>query len=274
MTGFLNYIFLYFEPTTIKTKKDVQAWIEERKKKYPTMKKVADQGEKKRKRDLVTMEETLSSHVHPTEMVPTKKHQPTASCYEKTIHGKRYESVTKDTTVSKERSALASLLDYGSSSSDDEKEEKVVNASAEGRTTNLDPVTENKRDIKDIVDSMIHTPGSRFRTRHCKFFLQHGSCRHGDQCAFIHDSEARKDYIETLEMKRKEQSVRDKAKRKGSQSTVKNHQNMNSDGNKSLLRKLLDHDMRRERCLSLQLLRHIVDSNYMQPKKISLESIP
>jgi hypothetical protein len=50
-------------------------------------------------------------------------------------------------------------------------------------------------------------------------------------------------------------------------------QGMGSNGNilpsgQTLLRKLLQNDIRRERHLTLQLLRYIVDCNYLQEKRV------
>ncbi len=222
---------------------------------------MSDQGEKNRKRMRVKVDESTCSPSNVSSVdAPSKRHKDMAT---DNMKSSEPDTATKDTTLSIvatvkiERSAFASLLDYGSSSSEDD-EDKAVKCSAGDLKT-------SDHNVPEVIEPV--SAPSYFQRRHCKFFLQAGSCKNGHQCTFIHDGEARKDYTMKMIIKRKEQSERDKSKNDSKSKSSNRNLNSEESNSKSLLRKLLDHDMRRERCLSLQLLKYIADSNYMQPKK-------
>lgn len=159
--------------------------------------------------------------------------------------------------------ALSSLLaGYDSSSSEGEVVEHRPN-NEEKAARQSDHTTEN-------TPAKLNT-SSEGPTRACVFFKR-GKCRHGDSCKFLHTaSDAPGD---TNQGKRKTQSEHDKARRAydcelqalGLLSTGQSHRNGQNKhvNNTSLLNKLLQRDKERERHLTLQLLRHIVDNDFFQ----------
>lgn len=161
-----------------------------------------------------------------------------------------------DGVTEKETEALSSLLDgYGSSSSDEDSSKRPV---AENRLERIH--TPNEMLIKpDCVErpptaeTVKHgdagtSPAGIFRTRVCRYFMRNGTCRNGDKCTFSHT------IPEGISQGQHRNKNRQLTKRKNNSQT-------------SLLKKLLGNDIHRESMLTLQLLRYIIDCNYLQPQR-------
>ena len=123
---------------------------------------------------------------------------------------------------------LGSLLaGYGSSSDDDDDDDGKDNETTTTTTT---------RD--EAKPSTTETAEPETRKKPCRYFMRNGRCRNGDACKFSHDV------------------------------TPRMHPNSRAKkSNTPLLRKLLQTDMERESNLTLQLLRYIVDCNYLQEQR-------
>ena len=211
---------------------DVKKWIEERRKRFPRRgggnADAAAGGKRDRETSFVTAN------------IESKKQR---------VHGAG-------------GGALSSLLaGYDSSSSEGEVIENCPN-NEEKATHQSDHNTEN-------ASVTLNTP-SKGPTRACLFFKR-GKCRHRDSCKFLHTLDAPGD---TNQDKRKAQSDQDKARRAhdyelqalGLVSSGQSHRNGQNKpvNNTSLLNKLLQRDKERERRLTLQLLRYIVDNDFFQ----------
>ena len=128
---------------------------------------------------------------------------------------------------------LGGLLDgYGSSSSEEDTKK-----------------AELLKDIKPPPDTTAtKTPApssnaSNVRSQVCRYFARHGKCRNGDACPYRHE---------------KSNSTAPKPKMLGKKKTGTAA---------TLLKKLLKTDADRETTLTLQLLRYIVDCNYLQEQR-------
>ena len=133
---------------------------------------------------------------------------------------------------------LGNLLDgYGSSSSEEEAQATETKNEWESRTTNND--TEEK--------AFTNKPFSNHKTRICRYFQRNGTCHNGDNCNFSHEIEQH-----LTKQKREPDNRRQQTKTKTSS---------------TLLRKLLKTDEDRENVLTLQLLRYIMDCNYLQEQR-------
>jgi len=122
--------------------------------------------------------------------------------------------------------------------------------------------------------------------RQCRYFLRNGTCKNGDNCSYIHDITKHETFKVERGKKSLLQSQQDKARNGGTGGGI----NMNrakrlldqrvnwllaptatggggTSGKHTLLRKLLGNDLKRERSLALQLLRYVVDCNYLQSQK-------
>ena len=165
---------------------------------------------------------------------------------------------------------LSSLLAGYDSSSSEDGEEKDQNTAGNGEPhkcpVDKEKSTENPSETKRQTTTL--QDPSKSPTRRCKFF-QRGKCRHGNSCKFLHTTNIDKDA--TQSSKRLTQSQHDKSSQKY-QAELRALDLIPSDrnrGNKpvnstSLLNKLLQRDKERERRLTLQLLRYIVDCDYFQ----------
>ncbi len=250
---------------------DIQAWIAERKKRFPTRERIQKRGEvEARKR----AEGALSGVVGNSTGSGAKRSLETEGVSIENNGGQDKKNQAKKkprTDKNKEEDVgaidggLSTLLGgYGSSSSSDD-EESV-------RECDKKPSSADADSPNTLSQQQQHQ-NPFYRTRPCRFYLRTGQCRNGDTCNYLHeDGEARR----SAEEQRLDQSNRDKARSNARRDVERlNSPLRGADDYKyadpgpkaPLLRKLLRNDIRRERSLTLQLLRYIVDCNYLQEKR-------
>lgn len=115
------------------------------------------------------------------------------------------------------------------------------------------------------------SPFPGYRTKPCRFYVRNGSCRNGSKCTYLHDNAARESYLSTATERRARQSERDKTKAKARREVAAlsggHRTGTFKPGEATLLRKLLDREVKRESSLTLQCLRYIVDCNFLQEKR-------
>lgn len=228
---------------------DVKKWIEERRKRFPRRSGTSNGAE--------THLSTFAGEKRDREESPETANDSKKQCIDREGTG------TADSSANG-AGALSSLLaGYDSSSSDEEKRTA---------TTDKEPQNQDVEHNQNLSSTLEHTSVSlnaSSTARVCKFFKR-GKCRHGDSCKFLHTKSEDKGNNED---KRKAQSEQDKSRRKyeselqalglvaPGQSNRNGHRPVN---NTSLLNKLLQREKERERRLTLQLLRYIVDCDYFQ----------
>jgi Zinc finger C-x8-C-x5-C-x3-H type (and similar) len=146
---------------------------------------------------------------------------------------------------------LSCLLDGYGSSSDEEAEEKMVEEppalTSIIHTDEMDMDAPTGATLERSNDLNCTPLVTNHRTkRPCRFFARNGNCRNGESCSFSHDT--------------------------ANSRTLHERPNRNGDASKSrgrpsappsLLEKLLESDVRRERLLTIQLLEYIAnDANF------------
>jgi hypothetical protein len=156
----------------------------------------------------------------------------------------------------KEEHPGLSLLDgYGSSSSENEDNEKAsstANKGDEASTLTNQKVTESRKGGIVVAPSITNAEGQtqNYRTRVCRYYARTGKCRNGDACTFSHDT--------TTASSGNTQNNKNKSLQRGKTKTK---------SASTLLKKLLQTDADREATLTVQLLRYIVDCNYLQEQR-------
>ncbi len=163
---------------------------------------------------------------------------------------------------------LSSLLEgYDSSSSED--------GGPKSKSHGLVPPL---KDDGAKTNSAAVDPSPSQPKRICKYF-QRGKCHHGDSCKFLHSNEGSPP--QPPRQKGSSRSDMDNKARNRYEEELKmlglaspGHGNKYSGGEKvvsstSLLHKLLQRDRERERRLTLQLLRYIVDCDYFRTEDIT-----
>ncbi len=245
---------------------DVKKWIEERKKRFPRRSANCDVSYK------ISME-TDSRKRGREDGEATKLSPINHSMNKKQCEGKEDDD-------EKNGSNLSSLLEgYESSSSkeDDSKPGELIATAEESNHTGKVISPEDISASNSFVSTDMLKSSTLGKQKVCKFY-QRGNCRHGSSCKFVHCDEASHNHVsyaasQTL-AHRKSQSERDRARIQRERELQKlglanpSHGTRGGAGkfinNTSLLNKLLNRDMERERSLTLQMLRYIVDNNFFQ----------
>lgn len=221
---------------------DLEKWIAERKKRFPRVDGSHLLNKKKRSRD--NDEDAQGNDIAP----------------------KR----TKEDEAG-EKGGLSTLLGgYASSSSEDDGAPPKSKDTLEGADNSTKCPAAPDTTATTSQDDNPPKP-----KRICRFY-QRGKCRHGESCTFLHSDAA-------VVTSRQSQSERDKARNMHERelqvlglATTSHGSRYNSGGkvidNTSLLQKLLQRDKERERRMTLQLLRYIVDCDYFQSGNTTSES--
>ncbi|KAL7486378.1 hypothetical protein ACHAW6_011972 [Cyclotella cf. meneghiniana] len=263
---------------------DVKKWIEERRKRFPRV-------GANRKSEYGSSEYSTSGH---TSAVTTERKRGREEefcgvngvlkkqCTEKLSSDGIIEDVATgggvlssllsgyDTSSSQEESGTAHIEPHGLST----KEEGTLNASSTNKSREMKSATFLSQNIEAGSATLSASP--KGPTRICRYFKR-GNCRHGNSCKFLHAKSDGNTAEMDRDSKRKAQSEKDKASRKyecelqalglatPGQAHRNGHQRVGQFVNStSLLNKLLQRDRERERRLTLQLLRYIVDCDYFQ----------
>ena len=223
---------------------EIKKWIDERRKNYPT-------------RANILRKQSTSTKSNHQDTIPSNIASSSTSC---TLPKK-----TNNDNNSNNNNALESLMAgyYDSSSEDESPEKQDVEGNSSVTlqpTQNASPQTNclkssDMNNVDDTTNSSEHQKDGNTNSHRptCRYFLS-GKCKNGYQCRFLHDNAA--------------SSGTSKTKTQGH---VAKRQKIKDVRNTSLLRKLLDNDIRREASLTLQLLRYIVNSNFFQPPQKILE---
>jgi len=236
---------------------DIKKWIEERKKRFPRR----DGSHKK----CNTSSSSAVAGMKRSRLDDEKDNDDE--------NGKRpcidKSTVKSDVAESKsEAGGLSSLLaGYGSSSSEDEDESNNLSPTGKVDTTTTQEEGEAKQST--ATETKNTSPPKRLCT-----YYQRGKCRHGTTCKFLHSDKPINNTTQNNN-KRQSQSERDKARNQYEQElkilglATPSHGSRYTSGGKvinntSLLHQLLARDKERERSLTLQLLRYIVDCDYFQ----------
>ena len=272
---------------------DIQKWIEERKKRFPrsdngplavedSNNSVEKQKEKKKKRD-------RDQDTDDQEVSTTQKKK---VCINEKAKDDNASNNNEESTA--DAGGLSSLLaGYDSTSSQEEGE-----VTTSKPKTDLKNGGNNNDKTSEVGNNNIKSPPEEAKVnneeattnitvqsqqthptttkRICKYY-QRGKCRHGTNCNFLHT--AQQPSTEQKHKARQSQSERDKARNAQERelqilglSTPSHKNRYDKSGakvinNTSLLHKLLQRDKERERRMTLQLLRYIVDCDYYQKKK-------
>lgn len=239
---------------------DIKKWIDERKRRFPRRDgshrtvgdaslSLATSGCKRNRNDETESNVAKQSCVGDRELIES--------------------ATTTSSNKLDENSGLSSLLEgYDSSSSDD------GNVESKSKTTTADVGPPMEDTIAKSSTLAVESSQSQPK-RICKYH-QRGNCRHGDSCKFLHSNDV-DEYSPNQRQKQKisSQSDRDKARNRYEEElkmlglVAPGHGSRYSGGEKvisstSLLHKLLQRDKERERRLTLQLLRYIVDCDYFR----------
>lgn len=159
-------------------------------------------------------------------------------------------------------SALAGLAAYASDSDGDEASAAAIASAATSAAAGTSGSAaaperaaggaggasdETEAVASDTRLGVVADGGSQRDTRKgrpCRFFLN-GSCHHGDRCKYVHNEEARAARaVEQLKRRREGEARRREAP--------------------TLLKKLLAHDIERENSAALQVIRYIVQTNFLE----------
>jgi len=245
---------------------DIQKWIEERKKRFPRMdgshlnNNGGDSSGKKRGRVEEEQEKQEEAKKKP--------------CLDE-----KANSGSGANDEGAQAGVLSSLLGgYASSSSEDANKSEPKGKSADKVKDETAPAGAAPSSEGDGAKSPAALDTNNPQpTRICSFF-QRGKCRHGTSCKFLHSDNpsttTTTDPDKRLK-KRQSQSARDKARIQYEQElqvlglATPSHGSRYTTGGKvinntSLLHQLLQRDKGRERRMTLQLLRYIVDCDYFQ----------
>lgn len=291
---------------------DVKAWIEERKKRFPTREKMSKLDEKRKRRReegrLVIMRHCGDGSGGEEKRMKCEKHHlndklvvpvASSSASPSKQSGGGGGGGGGETKLQESQDALSNLAYYGSSSSDEEEQDNNKNNNHNNHKKHQDddddieketidsqiPIGEdnlgsnkdenaNLNDTKNDDDIVEGNATHKYKTKQCRYFLRNGTCKNGNQCTYIHDITQHELYKTNASVRREIQSKKDKAKNEARREvnliTTGRAQGDRTDlpaTGQTLLRRLLQNDIRRERSLCLQLLRYIVDCNFLQEQK-------
>jgi len=238
---------------------DIQQWIAERKKRFPRL--------------LVPKQEPLNDFRDAGQTENNTQQRDT------TLHGSTAAAAAaKHGESEEEGKGLSSLLAGYSSSSEEEGEISYNNEPRTSSNVGFTPLQETVGEISDKViatsfqldgtvdqapnntchDDLsvlaVPTTTNTTRQRPCRFFARNGQCKNGDACGFRHDN-SMNDVShhhhtgDALLHSAPPNNLTKKRPGAGKKAT--------------LLQKLLRKDAERERTLTLQLLEHIYESNYL-----------
>ena len=238
---------------------DIKKWIEERKKNFPRT-------------------SSLQKGINSSNRDGRQDDNATKRSREGEAEEGKNNSKSQRKEAGENVASLSNLLaGYGSSSSmsDDESTLKIDKSGNHA-------IVETTTAAKETSEKpSLDTGGLQSRpNRICKYY-QRGKCHHGDSCKFLHSDQATTNGNDQRKRKRQAQSDRDKARNDTEQelqilglANPSHGSRYNNSGGKtitntSLLHKLLQRDKERERRLTLQLLRFIVDCDYFQNEKKS-----
>jgi len=241
---------------------DIKAWIAERKKRFPTRENLAKKALKnKRSREEGAVADGNNRSVGDLGGGCDKK--------QRTTNDGTVVTNTGDESVPPASSISNLIAGYGSSTDEDEGE-KIDGAA----TKNQDAKVENKEvPVPDNSTKNLPSEASHFKTKLCRYFLRNGTCKNGDECPYIHDMAQRDSHMANAEIRKEKQRQRDRARNEAqnAMSIITTGRKQGIPGRRAapptLLRKLLQSDIRRERSLTLQALRYIVDCNYLQERR-------
>lgn len=156
-------------------------------------------------------------------------------------------------------SHFGGLLDgYGSSSSEGEPPSKVLEEPKGIELTQKlnDETTIGKSHDSTsnncITGASVNSNNAKFRTQMCRYFARTGTCRNGDKCTFQHERFSRNN---------------NNSPQSNLTSTTPQMGKKKAGKSSTLLKKLLKSDTDREMTLTLQLLRYIVDCNFLQEQR-------
>ena len=277
---------------------DVQAWIKERRKRFPTRERISKLEEKnhnnnnKNSNNKRMRDGSSTSNNNILSPSDNKKiRASTTNVEDDNNNDDKVSSQVKSLQNEESHNAFSNLADYGSSSDDDDDNDIMDNDNTSdeknqndqddkhqhtqsSQQQQVDSTYNNINEMNNATSSAGNKDISKLKTKQCRYFLRNGTCKNGDKCTYIHDMNQHEIYKANASSRREVQSKRDKAKNE-----ARREMNLlttgRADGNGSglpktgqtLLRKLLQNDIRRERSLCLQLLRYIVDCNFLQENK-------
>jgi hypothetical protein len=264
--------------------KDVQKWIQERRANYPTRSKILLKVQQKQ----ATATDNAATYSTPTvsfSQIPNTSKD-----------GANSLTASTETNSHLKKSILGSLLagydSSSSSSSTGSKDEKEKDENSAAHRSSLPPTEsttetitltgENKQAPNTIIESSFSsTSNTHFDKKTCRYFLR-GKCFRGNECTFLHDDTIKAALTEAasesevrpvrdgnrntkrcIEEQQQQQHPGNDNKQGTHQKKKKaKHTSSTAYTNNTLLRKLLDNDIKREACITLQLLRYIVQSNF------------
>lgn len=265
--------------------KDVRKWIQERRANYPTKARIRLKEQQKQATDKAI------TYITPSASFPQTTHA--ANNIANSLNA------LSETSSHQKKTVLGSLLaGYDSSSSTGSNDEKEKDDNHESpfhhspfppteRTTGTINVTVTGENLK-ASNTSIEFPASYLSNTHlkktCRYFLR-GKCLRGKECAFLHGDTVRTAFTEAAsEAEVRPKSV-DNRITKRSIEEQQQPENDNKQGthqekkkarrpprttctSNTLLRKMLENDIKREACITLQLLRYIVQSNFFDDQTI------
>ena len=169
-------------------------------------------------------------------------------------------------------SQLGGLLDGYGSTSEEEEGEKPVNLESKpvSNPGTADCTLDTSRfsdgeqaknaTTTTTTSATTTTNAANYRSQTCRYFARTGTCCNGDKCTFLHER-ANNNSNNNNNNNAPMLTLREHHQREPKRRTMGNNNKKNGT---TLLQTLLQNDARREATLTLQLLRYIVDCNFLQ----------